>query len=126
MKPKKNVLEWSVFAASGLLVAAVFVVLVLSGIKGGQTPPSIHIATGRPERVGDQYRLPVTVSNSGDMTAADVKIEVELTAEGSRAEVSELTIPFVPKRSSRHAWVVFGRDPACCTIDARATAFNVP
>ena len=125
MKPKKNTLEWAVFAASAILVAAVAAVLVVSGARSAHTPPTLAIELGAAERDGDAFRIPIKVRNTGDETAEQARIEVELTAGSEIVERAELTFAFIPKRSAREGWVELHRDPRCCTLATRA-AFNRP
>lgn len=125
MKPQKNALEWAVFAVSAILVAAVAAVLIVSGARSAHTPPSLVIESGAVEKDGDAYRVPIKVRNTGDETAEQARIEVELTANGEIVERAELTFAFIPKRSSREGWVELHRDPRCCTIATRAS-FNRP
>jgi uncharacterized protein (TIGR02588 family) len=126
MKTKKNALEWIVFAVSAVLIAGVVSVLVIAGVRSGQTPPSLRIETGAAEASEGSFRVPVRVRNMGEETAEQALIEVQLIANGTAVERAELLIPFVPKRSSREGWVVFARDPRCCTLATRAVAFNKP
>lgn len=125
MKPQKNALEWVVFAASAILVAAVAAVLIVSGARSAHTPPSLVIEHGTAEANGDAFRIPIRVRNTGDETAEHARIEVELTRAGEVVERAELTFAFIPKRSAREGWIELHRDPRCCTLATRA-AFNRP
>ena len=125
MRAQKNILEWTVFAVSALLLAGVAGSLVLAGMRSDDRPPSLVIETGTPEAHGGMFRILIRVHNRGDATAEDARIDVELLAEGLVVERAELTIPFVPKRSMREGWVSFHRDPRCCRVLVRA-AFNNP
>jgi uncharacterized protein (TIGR02588 family) len=125
-KPKKNAVEWTVFAAS-LAVIAVTVVLLLRGsFHSAQLPPDLHITAGTPVRSSGGYAIPITVSNRGDDTAEQARIEVALMTDAREAEKAELTIAFVPGRSRREGWVIFQRDPGCCTLSLRTVSFELP
>ena len=64
--PQKNWLEWAVFAAGLLLVAATVGYLAYSGATMGGAPPEIEVGVGAPEQSGGQFAVPVTVFNRGD------------------------------------------------------------
>lgn len=126
MKPKKNPLEWTVFAISLVLVAAVFATLIVAGLRSDDKPPSIVVETGPPERSAAGFRVSVRARNEGSETAEEVRIEVELLDGDTTLERAEMTIHFLPKGSTREGWVVFPRDPSCCRIEARAVSYNRP
>jgi uncharacterized protein (TIGR02588 family) len=122
---KKNALEWSVFGASVILIAAVLALLVANGVRSKNLPPSLEISAGEASREGSVYRLPLRVVNRGDTTAEDARIEIILFRGSEEIERAELAMPFVPKRSSRKGWVEFLHDPAAHRLETRA-AFNEP
>lgn len=126
MIPKKNALEWIVFAVSLVLVLAVIGILLVSGTRGTDRPPQLRISVGEPAREADHYRVPVTVENSGDETVADLKVDVSLRSGSDIVEQSEFTLMFVPRRSRREGAALFQRDPRCCEIVARAVGFESP
>lgn len=123
---KKNVLEWIVFVVSAILIAVMVIVLVASAVRSGKEPPVLEIETGAAVRVADAFRVPVHVRNRGDETAEEVRVEVSLMNGDQALEESELTVMFVPRKSSREGWVTFRRDPGCCRVVARAVGFNRP
>ena len=125
-KPKKNALEWLVFGVSTVLVLGTLTVLVISGIRSGDDPPLLDVQAGRAVHIDGGYRLPVTIRNTGGATAEQAVIEVLLLSGEQVVERSELSISFVPRKSSREAWVTFRRDPSCCRVMARASGFNSP
>lgn len=124
--PKKNALEWTVFGISAAIIAATLAVLVVSELKPGNEPPALQIELGTPSPAGDRFRVPVRVQNSGDDTAEQSRIEVELESDDGVIERAELSFAFVPRNSSREGWVVFSRDPRCCTMTARPVGYNKP
>jgi uncharacterized protein (TIGR02588 family) len=126
MRTRKNLLEWTVFTISLVLVAAVFATLIVAGLRSDDAPPSIVVETGPPERSATGFQVSVRARNEGSETAEEVRIEVELLDGDTTLERAETTIPFLPKDSSRAGWVVFRRDPSCCRIEARAAGYNRP
>jgi uncharacterized protein (TIGR02588 family) len=126
MKIEKNAIEWSVFAVSALIVGACLGALVVMIAREGNAPPSIVVSVGPAERNEAGYLVPVRARNDGDETAEEVRVEVTLESGGREVEKGELTVAFVPRHSEREGFVVFGRDPACCRIRARAISFERP
>ncbi|MFN2387827.1 MAG: hypothetical protein ABR576_16350 [Thermoanaerobaculia bacterium] len=126
MKLHKNRLEWSVFAASVAIVLACVAALAISAVRSGEEPPDITVEVGAATRGAAGYRVPVRVRNHGDETAEGVTVEVGLISGGEEIERGEFTVAFLPRKSRREGWVVFQRDPACCTLRARALGFEKP
>ena len=126
MKVRKNLFEWTVFAGSAVLLAALVAALCVEAIRESGRPPALRVAADAPERAGDSFRVPITVRNEGDETAAMVEVEVVLERGGQEVERAELTFDFVPVGSSREGWAAFGTDPRCCRLVARVTAFQKP
>jgi uncharacterized protein (TIGR02588 family) len=127
MKPAKNSLEWSVFAISALLIVALVATLIREATTEGDQPPLLRVTIGDTLSDGHGgHRIPITVRNDGDRTAAEAKIEVTLEEGGREVERGEVTLPFVPQQSSRTGWVVFNRDPRCCRLSARAVGYQQP
>ncbi len=126
MKAKKNALEWTVFAASVLIIGGVVALLVRGAMQSNEKQPDLKIETGAPVRSSDGYTVPVIVRNEGSGTAEQARIRMALVENGRDVETAELVITFVPRQSRREGWVVFRRDPACCTVAARTLAYEKP
>ena len=126
MNVRKNPLEWTVFAAALVIVAGCVAALVAMMLRTSDRPPELVVTVGRAERVSSGFRIPLQVRNEGDETAEEVLVAVTLESGGEEMERAEVTIAFVPRRSERHGYVVFGRDPQCCEVAARAVGFETP
>ena len=126
MNVQKNPLEWTVFAAALAIVAGCVAVLVAMMLRTSDRPADLVVTLGRPERVSSGFRVPVQVRNAGDVTAAEVHVEVTLGSGEEEVERADLTIAFVPRRSDRHGFVMFRRDPSCCEITGSAVGFEEP
>ena len=126
-KDSKNWLEWSVFAASCVLVLSVIGALGYQIFAGGDEPPAIGIELGRTVKRGNHYALFVTAVNRGERTAELVQIEVTLEKDSGESERAELQIQFLPKGASRDGWVTFKTDPATAMkVTARAHGYAEP
>jgi uncharacterized protein (TIGR02588 family) len=86
------------------------------------------VRLGTPEQRTHNFIVPVTVTNHGDETAEGITIEV--TAENAGAGVEpvrgELTIAFLPRRSTREGWVTFQQDPRSTRLIARVLGYEKP
>lgn len=121
----KNTLEWTVFAISLALIAAVAGLLLRQQLAGAQSPPSIAVTAGAPVATAGGFAVPLDVRNDGDTTAEQVTIDVSLRWAGGE-ERAEATLPYVPYRSRRRAWVVFPRDPRDGRLAARVLGYREP
>ena len=122
---KKNRLEWTVFGVSLVLIVGVVALLVREQVTGGQRPPVIAVSAGDAVRSGDSFAVPLDVSNEGDTTAEDVRVEAVVTWGGG-TERGEALLPFVPYQSHRRAWLTFTRDPRGGTMTTRVLGYREP
>lgn len=125
-KPEKNAVEWSVFALSALIVAAIIGFLVSAAIRQEKIPPDLRITTGAATATHAGHRLQVNVKNVGDVSAEQVRIEITLRRGDEEVERAELDIPYVPRKSERTGFVTFRKDPRCCEIASRAMSYDAP
>ena len=124
-KIEKNWLEWAVFAVGLALVCGVLGFLAYDGATAGDAPAQFQIEIGRAERRGDEFHVPVRVTNSGGETAEGVTVEVVLEAAG-RAERGEFVLAFLPRGGAREASVTFHTDPGAGTLRARVLGYEKP
>lgn len=125
MKVEKNWLEWSVFAVSAVLIAAVLGFLVYESATIGNAPPDIYLEVGQAEQRSGYFAVPINAVNKGDHTAEGVHIEVVLRGAG-KEETGDFEIAFLPRRGSREAWVTFKSDPRQGTLEARVLGYEKP
>lgn len=124
---EKNWLEWLVFAASLVLVVSTVGYLVYDVATLKESPPSIELQLGTPQRQFHQFLVPVSVNNRGDETAEGVHIEVVLESDGKEQESGEFEIAFLPRHSTREGWVAFQTDPRTVEqMKARVLGFEKP
>lgn len=124
-KPKKNWLEWSVFAVSAGLIAAIVGFLLYASSTTGQGPPDIQVRIGEPEPHAGYFAVPIKIVNQGDHTAEGVQVEVVLKA-GGQEERGQFEIQFLPRHGSREAWVTFKTDPRQGALEARVLGYEKP
>ena len=83
--PRKNWLEWSVFAAGLLLVVCTLAYLAYDAITTGDAPPSMQVRLGTAEQRAGHFIIPVEVTNLGDQTAEGFNTQGALAAFEGRA-----------------------------------------
>ena len=125
MKTDKNLLEWTVFGVSLVLIGLVVGLLLHEHFTTCADPADLAVTLGDAVAADGRYAVPVDVRNGGDTTAEDVHVQVTLTGGGDE-EASELTLPYVPYRSQLRAWVTFSRAPAAGRLAARVLGYREP
>jgi len=125
-KPEKNAVEWSVFILSAIIIVSTIAFLAMAAIREKKVPPELHVTTGAPETTHGGHRIEVKVTNKGDLSAEQVRIEVALRRGDDEIERAELDIIYVPRKSEREGWVTFRNDPRCCDVTTRAVSYEAP
>ena len=126
MKVKKNAIEWTVFAISVAIIAVTAWLLLDDAVSMGERHVNLRAEAGKAMKTAGGYAVPIIVTNDGDATAEQARIEMVLVADGKEVEKSELTVAFVPRKSRREGVVVFRNDPACCRLITRTVAYEKP
>jgi len=111
--------EWLSLGVALLVLAGVIGTVVVLWLSPQQAPPRFTIERGEVRRDGEAFHLPVTVRNTGNLTASEVTIEGTLSHEG-REETASTTFDFIPGRSSVAGVLVFSTDPAAVNILVRS------
>jgi uncharacterized protein (TIGR02588 family) len=126
--PRKNWLEWTVFAGGLALLIAVVGFLVVETVAAEGRPATLSVELGEPvQRDADpaQVVVPVTVRNDGDHAAEAVLVEVE-RGTGEAALRGQVEIHDVPRMSSRTAVVAFPPSPGAGELRARIVGYSEP
>lgn len=125
--PEKNWVEWSVFALSSILIAALLAYLVVEATRYEPPLPELRIELGVVLPSSGDFQMPVTVHNAGERTVEELEIEVLLPATGTaHEERAHLCFPYVPRGSDLRGWVHFERDPSDVAPRARILGFTEP
>lgn len=109
--PKKNRLEWAVFAVSLLLVLSMAGSLVHQAVTTSEGPPLLTAFPGPPTAYQEGYLVPVTVRNDGDSTVQTVSVKAVLHPPSGEPEEAGFEIGFLPLKSERRGWAFFTSDP---------------
>jgi uncharacterized protein (TIGR02588 family) len=123
--PRKNFLEWTVFAIGLLLVLTVAGLLVWDAATAEGGPPILRLELGVPQPADGRFLVPVAVRNLGAQSAEGVQIEVVLDGPGGHEEAG-YEVAFVPRRSERRGWVVFRSDPRGGRLEGRVLGYEHP
>ena len=124
---KKNILEWSVFTLSLLLVTALLAFLIYETITYKPSTPDLVIEYKHDPSQNAPHRYHVTIINKGQETAEEVQIELILEKDGRELEKAGMQIPFAPQESKREGWVSFSKDPSKAdTLYSRVVSYKRP
>ena len=115
--------EWVSLAIALILLAGVAGAIVWLWRGDPDQPARFRVERGAVRREGDQFYLPVAITNEGDRTGAQVLVEGTLAADG-REEVAATTFDFIPGHSRVEGVLIFGRDPAGAAV--RVASFQQP
>lgn len=127
--PKKNWLEWTVFACGALLVFATLGILAYDALTTAHTPPRISVKIGEVRQISSGYAISLTARNDGEQTAEGVNVVATLTPRGatkSDEERGEFQIDYLPHKSSSSGWISFKGDPREGKLEARVSGYSVP
>lgn len=120
--PHSDPLETAASVVSLLLIIAIVAFLVREGVRAS-APPSFRVTVGEARETGGAHHLPVRVRNDGDRAASEVR--VVLTFPDAPEEPREVTLDWIPARSSREAWIVTGAMPRG-GASARVESYTLP
>ncbi len=104
--PTKNLLEWTVFGISTVLVLAALAFLTIASVRVDDGPAEMRAVAGSPVSKDGWLRIPVTVRNHGQSVAANVEVRVTLGSGEAKREAG-FTVDFVPRGGSRTGAVSF-------------------
>lgn len=124
---QKNLLEWTVFWVSLLLVVSIFGYLGYQAYSFKPSSPELQVEV-KPDPTEQQpNRYHVLVRNKGGETATTVLVELELKEEGKPVEKIDLQMMFVPQESSREGWANFTRKPTTeKNVSAHVVSYQKP
>lgn len=118
--------EWVAAGLGLILTVAVIGYLLAEGLREGQAPPSLSVASEPAQRTSGGYVVPVVVRNSSDTTAASVEVRGTLMQDGEIVEERRATFAYVPGRGEAHGGMVFQHDPTRTTVGLVAEGYEEP
>lgn len=124
---EKNILEWSVFGFSLLLILGILIYLIFQTVVYKAGSPDLHITFVHDPSPHAPYRYFLQIRNDGKETAEEVVVDLVLEQNGEQLEVASLSIPYSPKQSVREGWVNFSNNPSKSdTVYARVVSYKKP
>jgi uncharacterized protein (TIGR02588 family) len=118
--------EWIAAGIGVTLLLGALGQLLISALGRDETPPDIVLAVEQVQQGSGSYVVTIRASNQGGAAAADLEIEGTLDAADGTAEVSTLTLDYLPPGSDRTGGLVFSRDPNAGDLVLRAKGFASP
>lgn len=124
--PDIPAMEW-VFAVIGaVLVAGTLGFIAWQGFAHNGAPPEVSFKVHSIAEIGSGYLVTVHATNRGDTTAADVKVEGELSGPAGSIEKSEMSFTYLPPRSPKTGGMFFANDPRTLTLRLSAKGYESP
>ena len=117
--------EWVSLALSAVIIVILAGYLLFEAVTGSGpiVPAEARVRLDQISHAGERYVVPVEVSNRGERTMRDAKVEVtHRTAQQMPSETQDFTIDYLAERSSQTVYLYFDRDPA--QLDVRATVLH--
>ena len=124
-KHAKNALEWTVFAASCVLVLATLGILIMDAASTGQSPAKINVEPGQPYQADGRLWIPVAISNSGGQAAAAIEVEASRPSQIGEAPAA-ISIDYLPRGATRKGQVSFPETKADVPVEFRVSSFQEP
>jgi uncharacterized protein (TIGR02588 family) len=124
-RPRKNAVEWVVFASSLLVIGVIVGFLAYQGLATRDEPAHLEVLLGEPRQKEALFFVPVMVENRGGKAAAGVRVEVTLEA-GNRTEHASFDLPYSPAGSLRSGEVTLRSDPRQGRMNGRVVGFELP
>jgi uncharacterized protein (TIGR02588 family) len=127
--------RWRTGARSEGIIAALGAAATLATIgflvyEGVTQPrdgiPDLIVQADSIRAQGNRWVVRIEARNAGSATAASVRIVGELRGDTGVVETSELTLDYVPEKSSRTGALVFTRDPSGLAVQVRPTGYQRP
>lgn len=115
--------EWVSLGIALVLLAVVVGTVIALWINDSNQPARFRVDRHEARNEGDHFYLPITVTNEGDLTGAEVVVEGTLS-EGGEEETATTTFDFIPSHSRAEAVLVFSRDPSQAVV--RVMSYQKP
>lgn len=120
------VLEWVTGGFGALLFLAILGAVLWHGLTDRGAPPRIVVEVTGVEPVTGGHTVRFQAQNTGDLTAAQVRVVATLSRPLSEPEKHEATIDFLPPQSVRRGGFFFEHDPRDGALEIRADGYNDP
>lgn len=115
--------EWVSLIISIILLAGVVAIVIALWAGSSQAPARFRIDRGTIRNEAGQYYLPISITNEGDTTGAQVTVEGKIGGS-SNEETSATTFDFIPGHSTSEAVLIFSAEPT--SAEMRVVSYQQP
>ena len=124
----RSVAEWTSLGISLAILLGVAGMVIYLYVTDDNRQPIIEIVPLYAEvrHDGEVYYLPVTVTNTGDETAANVQVRGELQSQSGPPETAEFEIEYLAGEATASGTMVFGEEPTTDTLKVLPVSFQEP
>lgn len=123
----RPVAEWVSFGFAAVILIFVAGLVFYLWWSFPSTPPVVTVVqTGVVRRVGTQFYVPFTITNSGGLTAESVTVRAELNAGGEVVVESEQEFTFLSGGETEQGEFVFEHDPRAGELRLYIGGYRLP
>jgi uncharacterized protein (TIGR02588 family) len=119
-------LEWIMAALGALLVLGAIGYMLLQARTLRGEPPVVRVTVDSILPSAGGWLVVFEAENSGGGTAAGLQVVGTLTRAGSPPEESQVTLDYVPARSTRSGGLFFTADPGSGELVVRPAGYQEP
>ncbi|MEK6301644.1 MAG: hypothetical protein AABO41_13115 [Acidobacteriota bacterium] len=115
--------EWVSMIISIVLLAGVVGVVIVLWLSPSNEPARFRIDRKAIRNEASKYYLPITVTNEGDATGAQVTVEGRLGGSADE-QISATIFDFIPAHSSVEGVLIFDTEPT--SAELRVVSYQQP
>jgi uncharacterized protein (TIGR02588 family) len=123
---KPHPIEWVIGIGSSLLVAAVIAIIGYEAVTSSGSPPDLKVSRLPPSEGTSTGQVRFAITNTADTTAAAVLVHGEWHRADGTIETAEVTLDYVPARSTAAGALIFSKDPGPSDLFIRAIGYADP
>ena len=114
--------------ASMLILVGILALATWANVRTGDAPPTIQVEAHLEDvrETDSGFYLPITITNTGGLTAQDVTVTGELDTGEEQPETADITITFLAGGEEESAEMVFTTDPNDGEFTVGATSYLNP
>jgi uncharacterized protein (TIGR02588 family) len=115
----KNALEWGVFGLSLVLISSLLIFMGVKAVDHKALPAVLKVRIGTPTKKGEVQIVPITIENSGQVTAQNVEIEV-----ASPEEKAGFVLDYVPREGKAEGFATFEKPVTKSQLKGRVVGYT--
>jgi uncharacterized protein (TIGR02588 family) len=118
--------EWIVGGVSAVVVVGMIGFILYQALAAGVLRPELTVVADGIVPTAGGFVVEFRAVNSGNATAAAVKVEGRLSSGERTVEASEVTLDYVPRRSEQKGGLIFRNDPRQYRLEMDAKGYMEP